>query len=160
MQNSRFQRPWRVSTRTALWWAAMALVMWGAWRQYGGMGLLLAFSMLMFWLTIQFSQTLRVLKRAADQPKGTVAHALKLHVKLAPGMKLLTVIGMTGSLGDMLSAPDVQPEVFRWTDPSGSSVTARFLDGRLLDHHIERADGADGMDGPDMATTPTAPPGT
>ena len=50
----------------------MALVMWGAWRQYGGLGVLLAFSLLMFWLTIQFSQTMRVLKRAASQPKGTV----------------------------------------------------------------------------------------
>jgi len=140
MQKPLLQRPWRANTRTALWWAAMSVVMWGAWRQYGGLGLLLAFSMLMFWLTIQFSQTMRVLKRAADQPKGTVAHALKLHVKLKPGMKLLNVIGMTGSLGEMLSEPDAQPEVFRWTDPSGSSVTARFLDGRLLEHHIQRAE--------------------
>ena len=116
----------------------MALVLWGAWRQYGGLGLLLAFSMLMFWLTIQFSQTLRVLKRAASQPKGSVAHALKLHVKLKPGMKLLEVIGLTGSLGEMLSEPDTQPEVFRWSDASGASVTAHFLDGRLLEHHIVR----------------------
>jgi hypothetical protein len=140
MQTSFFQRPWRLNTRSALWWAAMALVMWGAWRQYGGLGLLLAFSMLMFWLSIQFSQTLRVLKRAAGQPKGTVAHALKLHIKLKPGMKLLSVIGLTGSLGEMLSEPDAQPEVFRWTDSGGSSVTARFLDGRLLEHSIQRAE--------------------
>ena len=145
------QGPWRIGARTALWWAAMAVVMWGAWRQYGGLGLLLAFSMLMFWLTIQFSQTLRVLKRAAGQPKGTVAQALKLHVKLKPGMKLLNVVGMTGSLGEMLSPPDAQPEVFRWSDAGGSSVTARFLDGRLLDHRIDRAgtDGNDSVDGTD-----------
>lgn len=116
----------------------MALVMWGAWRQYGGLGLLLAFSLLMFWLTIQFSQTMRVLKRAAGQPKGTVAHALKLHVKLKPGMKLLSVIGMTGSLGEMLSEPDAQPEVFRWTDATGASVTGHFLDGRLMEHQLVR----------------------
>lgn len=143
MQISLFQRPWRLNTRAALWWAAMALVMWGAWQQYGGLGLMLAFSMLMFWLTIQFSQTLRVLKRAAGQPKGTVAHALKLHIKLKPGMKLLTVIGLTGSLGEMLSEPDAQPEVFRWTDSGGSSVTARFLDGRLLEHSIQRVESDD-----------------
>ena len=59
-------------------------------------------------------------------------------------MKLLSVIGLTGSLGEMLSPPDAQPEVFRWTDAGGSSVTARFLDGRLLEHSIQRApsDGA------------------
>lgn len=142
MHNTLFQRPWRVNTRTAIWWAAMLVVLWGAWRQYGGLGLMLAFSMLMFWLTIQFSQTMRVLKRAANQPKGTVAHALKLHVKLQPGMKLLAVIGLTGSLGEMLSAPNTQPEVFRWSDDSGSSVTARFLDGRLMEHTIERAESA------------------
>lgn len=149
MQKTLFQRPWRLGTRTTLWWAAMAVVMWGAWRQYGGLGLLLAFSMLMFWFTIQFSQTLRVLKRAAGQPKGTVAHALKLHVKLKPGMKLLNVVGMTGSLGEMLSEPDAQPEVFRWSDASGSSVTAHFLDGRLVEHHIQRAtaDNGHGTDG-------------
>lgn len=120
----------------------MLVVLWGAWRQYGTLGLMLAFSMLMFWLTIQFSQTMRVLKRAAGQPKGTVAHALKLHIKLKPGMKLLSVIGMTGSLGEMLSAPNTQPEVFRWSDDGGASVTARFLDGRLLDHSLVRAESA------------------
>lgn len=150
MQNISFQRPWRLNTRTALWWAAMLVVLWGAWRQYGGLGVLLALSMLMFWLTIQFSQALRVLKRAAEQPKGTVAHALKLHVKLQPGMKLLTVIGMTGSLGEMLSPPGTQPEVFRWRDASGAAVTARFLDGRLLEHGIERAEGERSAD----STTP------
>ncbi|WP_342132269.1 glycerate kinase [Hydrogenophaga sp. OTU3427] len=130
----------------------MALVMWGAWRQYGGMGLLLAFSMLAFWMTIQFSQMMRVLKQAAGKPKGTVAHALKLHVKLKPGQRLTQVIGMTGSLGEMLSEPDAQPEVFRWTDPAGSAVTARFLDGRLLDHTIRRADADEATQAP---ATPT-----
>lgn len=143
MQKTLLQSPWRGSTRTALFWAAMALVMWGAWRQYGGLGVLLAFSLLMFWLTIQFSQTMRVLKRAAGQPKGTVAHALKLHVKLKPGMKLLSVIGLTGSLGEMLSEPEAQPEVFRWTDATGASVTGHFLDGRLLEHHLVRPQDGD-----------------
>ncbi|MDP3521590.1 MAG: glycerate kinase [Hydrogenophaga sp.] len=127
-----------MNTRAALWWAAMALVLWGAWRQYGGLGLLLAFSMLMFWLTIQFSQTMRVLKRAAGQPKGTVAHALKLHIKLKPGMKLLSVIGLTGSLGEMLSEPDTQPEVFRWTDDGDSHVTCEFRNGRLARWELVR----------------------
>lgn len=134
----------------------MLVVFWGAWQQYGGLGLLLAASMLMFWFTIQFSQTMRVLKRAAGQPKGTVAHALKLHVKLQPGMKLLTVIGMTGSLGEMLSAPHAQPEVFRWRDASGSSVTARFSDGRLLDHSIDRPASHDNTGDDDTGVHPTA----
>lgn len=138
MKPSDLQRPWPVRTRALLWWAAIAIVFWGVWRQYGGMGLLLAFSTLMFWFTIQFSQTMRTLKRAAGRPKGTVAHAMRLHLKLKPGMKLLQIIATTGSLGEMLSEPDVQPEVYRWTDPGGSSVTGRFLDGRLLDHHIQR----------------------
>ena len=56
----------------------------------------------------------------------------------------MSVIGLTGSLGEMLSEHDAQPEEFRWTDAGGSSVTARFLDGRLLEHSIPRApsDGA------------------
>ena len=143
MNKRIFGRPWRIGPRTLFWWGAMAVVMWGAWRQYGGLGLLLAFSMLMFWVTIQFSQTLRVLKRAAEQPKGTVAHALKLHVKLTPGMTLLKVIGMTGSLGEMVSPPGEQPEVYRWTDGAGAVVTARFVDGRLLSHGIDRVSADD-----------------
>ncbi len=150
MRKNLTSHPWPVRARSMAWWAAMALVLWGAWRQYGGMGLLLAFSMLAFWLTIQFSQMMRVLKRAAGQPKGTVAHALKLHVKLKPGQRLVQVVGMTGSLGDMLSAPNTQPEVFRWTDPEGSSVTARFVDGRRLDHESQRA----GAEAPAATDTP------
>lgn len=138
MQKISLDKPWPVGLRTAFWWAAMALVFWGAWRQYGWLGLLLAFSMLAFWLTIQFSQTLRVLRRAANQPKGTVSHALKMHVKLKPGLKLVDVIGMTGSLGEMHSAENEQPEVFVWRDAKGDTVTVRFQDGRVLDHQIER----------------------
>ena len=129
--------PYRL--RSALWWAAMVVVLWGAWRQYGGLGLALAFSMLAFWLTIQFSQMMRVMSRAAQQPKGQVAHAMKLHVKLKTGQRLMQVIGMTGSLGELVSAAGEQPEVYRWHDAQGDLVEARFVDGRLLDHRIERA---------------------
>ena len=140
MQKISLAKPWPIRLRTTLWWAAIALAFWGVWRQYGGLGVLLGFSMLAFWVTIQFSQVMRVLRRAADRPKGTVAHALKMHVKLKQGMKLVDVIGMTGSLGEMLSPPNQQPEVFRWRDPKGDAVTVRFQDGRVLDHQIERVD--------------------
>ncbi len=47
-------------------------------------------------------------------------------------------MAMTNSLGDRLSAENDQPEIFRWTDGGGSSVTCEFADGRLVKWSLDR----------------------
>ena len=53
-------------------------------------------------------------------------------------MNLLHVVAMTRALGELLSPKDEQPEVYRWTDGSGSHVTCEFADGKLVKWELVR----------------------
>jgi hypothetical protein len=100
--------------------------------QYGGWGgLALAITMMVTYVLIQLSSMLRVLRGAANREKGRVASAETLASKLKRGMGLIQVIRLTGSIGDALTPEGQQPEVFRWADAGGASVTCEFNDGRL-----------------------------
>ncbi|HET9820244.1 MAG TPA: hypothetical protein VFQ16_00320, partial [Burkholderiaceae bacterium] len=70
---------------------------------YGWRGVALALSVVVFWLLLQFSRTLRVLRAAAARPVGSVASAVMLNAKLHAGMGLPEVIRLTGSLGRRVS---------------------------------------------------------
>jgi hypothetical protein len=45
---------------------------------------------------------------------------------------------MTKSLGDLQSPKDTQPEIYRWTDGSQSTLTAEFMDGKLKKWVLQR----------------------
>ncbi|HRF84756.1 MAG TPA: hypothetical protein PLO34_10080, partial [Pseudoxanthomonas sp.] len=62
---------------------AAGYVGWG-WR-----GVILGVTVIVFWLLLQFSRSLRVLKRAAGNPVGHVDSAVMLHSRLQAGMTLL-----------------------------------------------------------------------
>ncbi|TFY98055.1 glycerate kinase [Ramlibacter rhizophilus] len=113
--------------------AAAALgVLWLAWHTYGAPGLAVAASALVMWLLLHFTRLMYVLKRAADRPVGYVGSAVMLNAKLKPKCNLMYALMLTRALGEQLSPKDQQPEIFRWTDPGGSSVTCEFLDGKLV----------------------------
>ncbi|MEJ7931537.1 glycerate kinase [Ramlibacter sp. AN1015] len=121
----------------------MAVVVLGAaWRAYGAPGLAIASGGLLMWLLLHFTRLMHVLKQAADRPVGWVGSAVMLNAKLKPRSTLLHVMAMTRSLGEPLSPKDQQPEVFRWTDPGGSSVTCEFADGRLVRWTLQRPEPA------------------
>ena len=61
-----------------------------------------------------------------------------LNAKLKPGASLLRVVAMTKALGELQSAPDQQPELFRWTDGTQSHVTCEFLGGKLVKWELVR----------------------
>jgi hypothetical protein len=61
-----------------------------------------------------------------------------LNAKLKPGVNLLHVMAITRSMGEPLSEPGAQDEVFRWTDGTGSSVTCEFASGRLVKWQLSR----------------------
>lgn len=102
-----------------------------AFFQFRWPGVALVVGGLVMWVLLQFTRTLQVLKRAADLPVGHVASAVMLHSKLRPGLPLLHVVALTRALGKLESPAQVQPEQFRWTDTSGSSVLCVFQDGKL-----------------------------
>jgi hypothetical protein len=117
--------------------AGLALLVF-AWQAYGWGGVAVAGGGILMWLLLHFTRTMHVLKQASAVPIGYVASAVMLNAKLKPKVTLLHVMAMTRSLGEALSPPEQQPEVFRWTDSGGSSVTCEFLDGKLVRWALQR----------------------
>jgi uncharacterized protein (DUF58 family) len=118
-----------------LGWALAVLAVAVGYVSYGGRGVLLAFTVIVFWLLLQFSRTLRTLRTAAGSPVGHVASAVMLQARLKPGLRLVDVIGMTRSLGERVSE---SPEVWRWRDEGGAAVTLQFERARLAQWRLER----------------------
>ena len=93
---------------------------------------------LVMWALLHFTRLMNVMKKAANRPMGYVGSAVMLNARLKPGVNLMHVMAMTQSLGERLSAENVQPEVYRWTDGTRSHVTCEFANGRLQKWTLER----------------------
>jgi hypothetical protein len=120
----------------ALGWALAAAALAAGWFAYGWRGVVLAITVIMFWLLLQFSRTLRVLRGAASSPLGHVDNAVMLNAKLRTGMRLPEVIAMTRSLGRKVAEV---PETFAWGDSGGDEVWLEFVDGRCTRWTLKRA---------------------
>ena len=114
-----------------------------AYRGYGWTGVAAATSGLVMWALLHFNRMVQVLKRAADRPLGSVASAVMLNAKLRAGVTLLHVVAMTRALGELRSAADGQPEIYRWTDNTQSHVTCEFIGGKLAKWALWRPDASD-----------------
>jgi hypothetical protein len=120
------------------WALALAALVLG-WYSYGWQGLLLAFSVIVFWLLLQFSRVLRVLGKAKDAPVGQVASAVMLHTRLRPGMKLMDIIQLTRSLGRKVAeVPERGEESWAWSDAGGVSVEVLMQDGLCASWRLQR----------------------
>ena len=64
--------------------------------------------------------------------------SVMLNARLKPGVNLLHVMAMTRAIGEQLSVKDADPEVYRWTDGSASSVTCTFARGKLVKWELVR----------------------
>lgn len=106
------------------------LLVW-AWKAYGWPGVLLVGGGLVMWFLLSMQRAITVMQRTANRPVGYVGSAVMLNAKLRPKVTLLHVTALCGALGERLTPEDEQPEVYRWTDPGDSRVTATFLNGRL-----------------------------
>ncbi len=124
------------------WGLAVAAVVAG-WFGYGWPGVLLAVSVVVFWLLLQFSRVLRVMRMAAGRPLGVIDNAVMLNAKLRPGMKLLQILPLTRSLGVKVAD---DPETFVWTDAGGDRVRVELRNGSCTHFALERA--ADGQAAP------------
>ena len=107
------------------WGLAFAALLAG-WFSYGWPGLALAFTVIVFWLLIQFNRSVRVMRDAGEAPIGHVPSAVMLHAKLRVGLPMLQVVRLTRSLGKRLSE---SPEVWVWADESGADVHVVFDKG-------------------------------
>ena len=116
-------------------WSLAALLVVVAWYSYGWQGVLLAVSVVVFWLLLQFSRAMRAMRQAGQAPVGHVDSAVMLNAKLQPGMTMLQVIGLTRSLGRKLDSGD---DHWAWSDDGGSSVTLHFQGGKLARFELDR----------------------
>lgn len=118
-------------------------VLYVGWRSAGWGGVAFAVGGIVMFVLMHFSRMMGVLNRAAKNPKGHVGSAVMLNAKLKKGVNLLHVMAMTRSIGEPLSQEGADPELFRWTDDGGSSVTCEFVGGRLAKWTLVRPAGAD-----------------
>ena len=93
---------------------------------------------IIMWLLLHFTRLMTVMKKASDRPIGYVGSAVMLNAKLKPKVALVHVVAMTRSLGQRLSEEGKDPEIYRWTDGTQSSVTCEFVAGRLVKWELQR----------------------
>lgn len=120
------------------WALAVVAVAMGYW-QWGWPGLALALTLIVFWMLLQFSRTMRVMGKAGEAPVGSLRNAVMLQSRLRPGLVLLEVLPLTGSLG--VKTAD-EPETYLWTDAGGDSVSVVFRQGKVESWQLQRAGGA------------------
>jgi uncharacterized protein (DUF58 family) len=120
-------------------WSLAVLGIAAGYVGWGWPGVVLGVTVLVFWLLLQFSRSLRVLKQAAGNPVGHVDSAVMLHSKLKTGMTLSQVLPLTRSLGTRLSDT---PERWGWADPGGARVSLEFDGGKLQSWTLARDEAA------------------
>ena len=103
---------------------------------WGVRGAALALSVIVFWLLLQLTGSMRVMRRAAERPVGYVESAVMLHSKLARGMLMLDVMKLTRSLGRRVDL--ARDDVWSWSDPGGVEVIVAFDDGRCVRWELRR----------------------
>jgi len=125
--------------QAALGWTLAVLALTAGYVGYGWPGVVLALTVVVFWLLLQFSQALRTLRIASQRPVGMVPSAVMLNARLHAGMRLPQVLRLTLSLGRKVSE---EPEVWAWADDSGDEVQLQMQGGRveLWALHRARAD--------------------
>jgi hypothetical protein len=122
-------------TPAVIGWALAAAALVAGGLSYGWRGIVLALSVIAFWLLLQFSRTLRVLRNAAQSPLGHVDNAVMFNARLTIGLRLPDVMAMTRSLGRKVSD---EPEVFAWRDGGGDEVELTFVNGRCTLWQLRR----------------------
>jgi hypothetical protein len=123
----------------AVAWGLVVAAIAAGYVGWGWPGVVLGITVVVFWLLLQFSRSLRVMKNAAGRPVGQVDSAVMLHSRLKTGMTLLQVLQITRSLGEKVEPPPAGgDESWRWRDVGGANVTVSLRSGRLLDWSLQR----------------------
>jgi hypothetical protein len=117
-------------------WALAVLAVAAGYIGYGWKGVVLAITVIVFWLLLQFSRALRVLRNAGNAPVGRVKSAVMFNAKVNKGQRLPELLKLTGSLGRKVSDT---PETWAWTDAGGDAVHVTLVDGRVSTWELRRA---------------------
>jgi uncharacterized protein (DUF58 family) len=121
-------------------WGLAVLAVAVGYLQWGWPGVVLGITLVAFWMLLQWSRVMRVMRQAGSAPIGHVPSAVMLHAKLRKGMRLLDILPLTRSLGRKVAD---DPETFEWGDESGARVRVELVSGRLSQWSLLREPAAD-----------------
>ena len=125
-----------------LGWALAAVGLAAGWRGYGWPGLALAFTVIVFWLLIQFNRSVKVMRNAAQSPVGHVDSAVMFNAGLRAGMPMIQIVTLAKSLGTRVAEA---PETWAWADAGGATVTVVLDNGRCQRWSLERPAAAESL---------------
>jgi len=117
-------------------WALAVVAVGVGYTSYGWQGVALAVTIIVFWLLLEFSRSLRALREAAARPVGVVPNAVMLNARLQRGMHLTRVLKLTRSLGHKLPG---DTEGYHWADDGGDEVHVVLDNGRVARWELKRA---------------------
>ncbi len=120
----------------ALGWVLAVLAVAAGYVLYRWPGVVMAVTVVVFWLLLQFNRALRVMRAAAASPVGQVPSAVMLNARLQGGMRLMQVLVLTRSLGRKVGD---DPEAYVWADPGGDAVHVELQGGRVSRWQLQRA---------------------
>jgi uncharacterized protein (DUF58 family) len=120
---------------TTVGWTLAALAMALGYLQWGWRGVVLAITLIIFWLLLQFGRALRVLRTAGQAPVGHVQSAAMLNARLHAGLRLPQILALTRSLGTRIAD---EPETFEWHDAGGDTLRVELRNGRLEHWTLQR----------------------
>lgn len=144
------------------WTMAAAALAVGFWI-WSWPGIVLALTVVVFWLLLQWGRAMRVMRHAAERPVGSVASAVMLQSRLQPGMTMLQVLPLTRSIGIQPPAPPAAAgapadvEHWLWQDEAGHRVETEWRAGRLHRWSLVRAEQPDAEDRPERPAEAAAP---
>jgi hypothetical protein len=113
--------------------AVMAFVAGGV--LWGWKGVILALSVVVFWLLLQFGRLMRIMRMASEAPVGQIDSAVMLSSKLQVGMKLIDLLPLSRSLGRKLTD---SPETYGWIDSGGAQLEIVLNKGRVVSWTLHR----------------------
>ena len=122
--------------KSLLGWGLAVVAVAVGWRTWGWQGVLLAVTVIVFWLLLEFSRSVRVLRQVAGAPVGSVHSAVMFNARLQAGMRLPQVLKLTRSLGRQISQ---DPEVWAWADNGADEVRVTLQGGRVASWQLVRA---------------------
>jgi hypothetical protein len=129
------------AVNAAIGWALVAAAAAAGCVAYGWRGVALAVTATVFWLLLQFSRALRVLRDAGRNPVGQVASAVMFNARLQRGMRLPDVLKITRSLGrQRFSSGAPASETWAWADAGGVEVQVHLRNGRVSAWELKRPD--------------------
>lgn len=125
--------------------ALAGTALFAGWGMLGWPGLVLAVTVIAFWMVLQFNRATRQMRNVADRPKGMVDSVITLQAKLGHGMTMEQVLEISQSLGQRLN--DTGSE-WMWRDSYGNQIIVTFRRGGVVRWHASRTD---------MPDTPSSP---